>query len=129
MVMFIARRRKLNAAAQGRNWRAFARRWVGAVAACGVLASAPTFAADGVSSINGQVLGAGAPVAGSAVTLWGASAGAAKPLGQAQAGAGGRFVLNATGAAGDEASLYLVAKGGRPAASKVSGDNPAIALL
>ena len=35
----------MDAAAQGRNWRAIARRWAGAAAACGVLASVPTFAA------------------------------------------------------------------------------------
>jgi hypothetical protein len=129
VAMFIARRRKMDAATHERNWRALARRWIGAVAAFGVLSCAPTFAADGVKSINGQVLGAGAPIAGSAVTLWAASAGAPKQLGQAQTGADGRFVLNATAAAGDDASLYLVAKGGQPAASKVSGDNPAIGLL
>jgi hypothetical protein len=71
----------MDAAAHGCNWSAFARRWIGVVAAFGVLSSAPTFAAQSVSSINGQVLGAGAPIAGSAVTLWAGSAGAPKQLG------------------------------------------------
>ena len=92
----------------------------------GVLSVAPAVAAD---SLSGQVLGAGAPIANSTVTLWAASAGAPRQLAQARTGADGRFVLNATGAPGKDASLYLVAKGGQPAASKASGDNPAIALM
>src|SRR5262245_51873816 len=97
--------------------------WIGAVAAFGVSSSAPATAADG---IKGQVTGAGAPIAGSTVTLWAASADAPKQVAQARTGADGRFALNAAGAAD---VLYLVAKGGQPAANKASGDNPAIALL
>jgi hypothetical protein len=125
----------MDAAVRECTWRAWARRWMGAVAVLGVVAaggvwsSAPTFAADGVNRINGQVLGAGAPIAGSTVTLWAAGAGAPKPLAQVQTGADGRFVLNATAAAADDAILYLVAKDGRSAADKASGDNSAIALI
>ena len=43
--------------------------------------------------INGQVLGAGAPIAGSTVTLWEASAGSPQQLAQTQTGADGRFRL------------------------------------
>ena len=38
-----------------------------------ILSSAPTFAAD---SISGQVVGAGAPIVGSTVTLWAEGSGA-----------------------------------------------------
>jgi hypothetical protein len=77
-------------------------------------------------SINGRVLGGGAPIANSKVTLWAASTGAPTQLAQASTGTDGRFTMNAEGASG---SLYLVAKGGTPAANKANGDNPAIALM
>ncbi len=79
--------------------------------------------------INGQVFGAGAPIAGSTVTLWEASAGSPQQLAQTQTGADGQFSLTASHAAGRDSSLYLVAQGGRPTASKAGGDNPAIALI
>jgi hypothetical protein len=85
----------------------------------------PASAADG---LKGQVLGGGAPIANSTVTLWAASAGAPKQLAQARTSADGRFALNAA-APGKDTILYLVAKGGRPAASKAAGENPAIALM
>jgi hypothetical protein len=50
----------------------FAGPWIGAFAVFGLLLSAPTLAA--AQTINGQVLGAGAPIAGSTVTLWAAGA-------------------------------------------------------
>jgi hypothetical protein len=80
-------------------------------------------------AVTGQVLGAGAPIANSTVTLWTASAGDPKQLAQTQAGADGRFSLEAPGTAGTDSSLYLIATGGQPMASKTSGINPAIALL
>jgi hypothetical protein len=92
-------------------------------AVVGLLSIAPVLAAN---AIEGQVTGAGAPIADSTVTLWAASADAPKQLAQARTGADGRFVLNADGGG---ASLYLIAKGGSPAAAKAGGDNPAIALL
>jgi hypothetical protein len=97
-----------------------------AFAILSLLSTAPATAAE---SLKGQVLGAGAPIANSTVTLWAASAGAPKELGHARSDADGRFVLNAPGASGEETSLYLVAKGGQPAANKAIGDNPAIALM
>jgi hypothetical protein len=97
--------------------------WIGAFVAFGVLSTVPTLAAG---AINGQVLGAGAPIIGSTVTLWGASAEAPKQLGQARTDADGHFEINADA---KDANLYLVAQGGRPAANGASGDNPAIALL
>ena len=83
------------------------------------------FAAD---SIKGQVLGGGAPIAKSTVTLWEASAAAPKQLAQTKTNDDGRFEVRAKGARSD-AILYLVASGGVPKASKAGGDNPAIALL
>jgi hypothetical protein len=103
---------------------AFARSWIGMIAACGVSWSAPTFAAG---TINGQVLGAGAPIVGSTVTLWAENEGTApRQLAQTQSGSDGRFVLAADS---NGANHYLIAKGGRPTANAAGGDNPAIALL
>jgi hypothetical protein len=79
------------------------------------------------ATIAGQVLGAGAPIANSTVTLWAASTGAPQQLAQTRSGDDGRFSLNA--AAGGDSVLYLVATGGQAAANKARGDNPAIALL
>src|SRR5262249_16351488 len=77
-------------------------------------------------TINGQVLGAGAPIVGSTVTLWAANTGAPRQLAQTRTGTDGRFVLT-----GDSngASLYLIANGGRPIANATRGDNPAIGLM
>src|SRR5271167_1418165 len=83
------------------------------------------FAAD---SIKGQVVGGGAPIAKSTVTLWEASAGAPKQLGEAKTNDDGRFEVRARGASSN-AILYLVATGGVAKASKARADNPAIALL
>ena len=85
--------------------------------------------AQAADSINGQVLGGGAPIANSTVTLWAASASAPKQLAQVRTGADGRFAMSTAGASGNDASLYLIAKGGSPAASKIAGGNDAIALL
>ncbi len=81
------------------------------------------FAAD---NIRGQVLGGGAPIAQSTVTLWAASAGAPRQLAQTKTDNEGRFELRSVGAPA-ESSLYLVATGGEPNAR--GGNNPAIALL
>src|SRR5271156_1583076 len=77
--------------------------------------------------IGGQVFGAGAPIAKSTVTLWSASADAPKQLAQTQSGDDGHFTLSAEGS--PDSVLYIVAKGGVPAANKGGGDNPAIALI
>ena len=85
------------------------------------------YAAPG--QIRGQVLGGGAPIANSTVTLWAASAGTPVQLGQAQTGNDGGFVMTVPDSLAPDTSLYFVAKGGRSAADKAGGDNPAIALI
>jgi hypothetical protein len=95
-----------------------------ALVAFGMLLAASALAAE---AITGQVTVAGAPVAGSTVTAWAASTGAPQQLGQARTGADGGFTLN-NAEAGD-AVLYLVAKGGQPAAGKAGGDSSTLALL
>src|SRR5215471_15578776 len=80
------------------------------------------------ANIAGQVLGAGAPIANSTVTLFAASAGNPQQLGQVRSGADGRFSISAPSVPSGSI-LYLVAKGGRPTANPSSGDNPAIALI
>ena len=71
---------------------AFGRAWMDALATIGVLSFASVAVA---ANINGQVLGAGAPIADSTVTLFAASAGAPKRLAQAKTGADGRFTVDA----------------------------------
>lgn len=80
------------------------------------------------ASLNGQVLGAGAPIANSTVTLWAASSGAPKQPAQARSVADGGFTLPVP-ATTAESSLYLAAQGGQPTANKTSGNNPAISLM
>src|SRR5262245_44949169 len=81
------------------------------------------------AQIRGQVLSSGAPITNSTVTLWAASAGAPLQLAQTQTGNDGGFMLTAPHSLAADTSLYLVARGGRPTASKASGDNPSIALI
>ena len=89
----------------------------------------PAAAAEAAVSVKGKVLAGGAPIANATVTLWAASAAAPAQLGQARSGADGSFAVTAAGTSAKDASLYLDAKGGTPAANKTAGDNPAIALL
>src|SRR6516162_6322439 len=77
--------------------------------------------------IEGQVQIGGAPVANSAVTLWGASAAQPRQLAQTRTGSDGRFELGSPDDVGADVILYFVAKGGQ--AANKGGDNPAIALL
>jgi streptogramin lyase/5-hydroxyisourate hydrolase-like protein (transthyretin family) len=79
-------------------------------------------------SIKGQVLGGGAPIAQSTVTLFAATAGTPKQLAQTKTDNDGRFAVIVAGAPA-ESSLYLTAFGGVPDRSKAGGNNPAIALL
>ncbi|HXJ35490.1 MAG TPA: hypothetical protein VMS22_15760 [Candidatus Eisenbacteria bacterium] len=90
-----------------------------------LLLAGPAHAADGIA---GRVLGAGAPVENATVTLWAATAGDPKQVAQARTGSDGGFSL-ARPKGGGDSSFYLVATGGHPTASKMSDDNPAIALL
>src|SRR5271157_1833174 len=84
--------------------------------------------ASAADSIKGQVMGGGAPIAKSTVTVWEASADAPKKLTETKTNDDGRFEVRTKGAKGD-AVLYLVASGGVPKASKAGGDNPAVVLL
>lgn len=82
--------------------------------------------ASAADSIQGQVLGGGAPIANSTVTLWAEGAGAPKQLAQARTGNDGRFEVRVS--ASQDVVLYLVATGGEPTANR-GGDSPAIALM
>ena len=79
-------------------------------------------------NIQGQVLGGGAPIANSTVTLWEASEGARKQLAQTKTNGDGRFEIRGKGAHND-AILYVIAAGGEAKAKKGSEENPAIVLL
>jgi hypothetical protein len=90
----------------------------GASAAIVLLGAAGALPASAATRIEGQVLAGGAPVAGSAVTLFAASADAE-----------GRFAITSEHEAGPERTLYLVARGGTPAANRAGGANPALGWL
>jgi hypothetical protein len=96
----------------------------------GLVAASLSFAGRALAAetIKGQVLGGGAPIAKSTVTLWQASADAPQQMAQTKTSDEGRFEIRTKGARSD-AILYLVATGGIPKANKASADNPAIALL
>src|SRR5215472_13382497 len=78
-------------------------------------------------TIKGHVLGGGAPIANSKVTLYAATTGEPKQLAQTKTDGDGRFEVRSSRAPA-ESSLYLVAFGGEPKLRN-GGDNPAIALL
>lgn len=101
---------------------ALASLWLGPLIALSLLWTWPAFAAQ----IEGQVLGGGAPIARSTVTLWSAGSAAPTRLGQVQSGDDGRFTVSFQSP--PEAILYLVAAGGEPVTRK-GGNNPAIALM
>jgi hypothetical protein len=94
-----------------------------ALATMFTLAIAPTSAQQ---QLEGQVLGAGAPIANATVTLWAESEDAPVQLARTQSGTDGRFTMGFAGAPSAD-SLYLVATGGEPTAKKGSGNNPSIA--
>ena len=79
--------------------------------------------------LEGQVLGAGSPIANATVTLFATTSSAPTQLSQTQTGADGRFRLGYARPQNGDTSFYLVATGGVPDANKGSGDNPSIALL
>jgi streptogramin lyase len=92
-----------------------------------LVATAHVISALAANAVDGRVLAGGEPIAKSTVTLWLATADAPKQVAQAQSGDDGRFTLNAENI--PEGILYVIAKGGAPAAHKGEGDNPAIAFL
>ncbi len=79
--------------------------------------------------IEGQVLGAGAPIANATITLFAATSDAPVQLSQSQSGPDGHFTLPPTHVPRGEIILYLVATGGEPHANGGSGNNPSITLL
>lgn len=90
------------------------------------VSSLMAFGSANADMLKGQVLGAGAPIADSTVTLWNASADAPKQIAQTKSDKDGNFTF-ANADAGKNGSLYLIAQGGRPIGA--SDNNPAIALL
>jgi hypothetical protein len=96
---------------------------------CFVLGLTQLVSEAAAQQLEGQVLGAGAPIANATVTLWAASADAPAQLSRTQSGADGRFTLRFDHAPSGDTSLYVVATGGEPVANKGVGSNPAIALL
>jgi hypothetical protein len=79
--------------------------------------------------LEGQVLGANAPISNATVTLWAASDTNPVELAQTKSDAAGRFKLSSAAAPGSDSNLYVVAIGGEPTANKKSGNNEAIALM
>jgi hypothetical protein len=85
-------------------------------------------ASAGAGDLAGKVQGAGAPIAGSTVTLYAASEGVPAQLAQGKTGDDGTFKLEVGEAPGGSV-FYLVAKGGTPKVAADKGANDAIALL
>ena len=85
--------------------------------------------AQAAGKLEGQVLGSGAPVIGSTVTLWQAGTGDPARLGEAKTGSDGQFELTPNTELPTGGNLYVTARGGRSTASKDSSENPEIALL
>jgi hypothetical protein len=84
--------------------------------------------AGGNDRITGVVLGGGAPIAGSTVTLWEASAASPQKVAEAKTDERGEFRLTAAGARGGD-SLYVTAVGGQPKAARTGGDNATVTLM
>jgi hypothetical protein len=80
-------------------------------------------------SVTGRVLGGDAPVERSTVTMWAATSGLPVQLGRAATDADGRFTIVATAASPKDASLYLIAEGGRSSADDTPGDNDRLGLM
>jgi hypothetical protein len=97
--------------------------------AVGVTVMVATAPASAQQQLEGQVLGAGAPIANAAVTLFSASSGAPAQLSRTESGADGHFTLSFVPTQSGDTSLYLLATGGEPAANRASGNNPSITLL
>ena len=57
------------------------------------------------------------------MTLWSAGTGQPTRVAETRSGADGRFAITAPGAVAPGASLYLVARGGQPAAQPGGGNN------
>jgi hypothetical protein len=95
----------------------------------GQSAAAATRAIQVPAQLQGEVLGAGAPIAAAAVTLWEASAGAPKQIAQTRTDAAGRFLFAPVGDAGAEAIRYVVAIGGTLMAHADAGEQPTLALM
>ena len=91
-------------------------------------ASGPAGAAR---ALAGTVLGGGAPIVASTVTLWATGeTGGPTRLAQSHTDAAGRFKLSAPGQHGGSPSVfYVVAKGGHPASSAGDASNDAIGLM
>ena len=106
----------------------FGNRAMEAVVVLTLLVLMGSAAALGEDVIKGQVLGGGEPIANSSVTLWEASAGPPKQLGQAKTNGDGRFEVRSKHA-GNDTIVYLIAAGGTAKGQQGSGDNPAIVLL
>ena len=79
--------------------------------------------------VAGQIAAGAGPVANSTVTLWAASSGQPRQLGQTKSNGAGQFEFTVDPAPGSDVSLYVVAKGGVASADKSGGDNPSLALL
>jgi len=79
--------------------------------------------------VNGQVISGGGPVERATVTLWAATAAAPVQLAWAVTDADGSFAISSAEAPAQDASLYLIAQGGKAPADKTAGDNDRMTLV
>jgi hypothetical protein len=99
-----------------------------APAATEAVSAAPAMASFS-DKFDGRVLAGGKPIAQATVTLWAASENAPQQIAESKSDEDGRFSISADDSRPNNSILYLVAKGGMPAARGNKVDNPAIALL
>lgn len=78
-------------------------------------------------TLKGQVLGGGAPITNSTVTLWAANAAEPQKLAETVSDNDGKFSLAIANSSDTNSSRYLIAVGGMAKPSKQA--NPAIALM
>src|SRR5436305_9679495 len=78
---------------------------------------------------GGCGLSGGWPVGRATVALWAATAVAPVQLGRAVTGADGGFTIDSAAGWAKDASLYLIAEGGKSSADKAGGDNDRMALM
>jgi streptogramin lyase len=102
---------------------------VATIATLGLVGGTAPAVDNAGASIEGRVLAGGAPVAGSAVTVWRTSAQGPQKLAEARTSDDGHFRAPARVSSDADSIVYVVAEGGRAAEGSGRGENRATALL
>src|SRR3954470_19946633 len=84
---------------------------------------------NSMADVAGQVVIDRVPVERATVTLWAATDGPPAELARAVTDSDGRFTVDSASASGKDASLYLMAQGGRSRAEEAGSDNDHMVLM